>query len=229
MVEYKATIKELPSSERPREKLLKYGSKRLTDSELIGLIIGSGSQKKTAVELAQEILYYFGGLQSLENLSVEEFMKLKGIGPAKAAQLKAVVELSRRIFAVKEGAKKVINSPRDVVALLTPELKFLKQEVFHLVLLDNRNQVIATPCISRGSLTSSIVHPREVFKEAVRRSSAAIILAHNHPSGVAEPSNKDYNITERLIDAGKIIGINVLDHIIIGEEEYTSMKEQGIF
>ena len=227
-IEYRTTIKELPEEERPREKLLKHGAEQLSNSELIALVIGSGSRQRTAVELSQDILTYFDGLKGLINSGVEEIKKLRGIGLAKASQLRAVIELGKRLYTAEKDIKKVIKKPGDIAGMIMPELRFLEQEVFGLVLLDIKNQVIATPRISKGGLSSSIVHPREVFKEAIRRSSAAIILYHNHPSGQPEPSQEDIDITKRLIDAGEVTGINVLDHIIIGDNIYISMKEKGI-
>lgn len=226
--EYRCTIKELPEGDRPREKLLKYGAGQLSNAELIALVISSGTKKRTAVELSQDILSYFDGLKGLINLGVEEIKQIKGIGVAKASQLRAVIELSKRLHSADSDEKKVIKNPTNVVGILMPRLRFLKQEVFGAVLLDTKNQVIATPKISKGGLSSSIVHPREVFKEAIRRSSAAIILYHNHPSGQPEPSQEDIKITNRLIEAGKLIGIEVLDHVVIGDNVYVSMKEKGI-
>lgn len=228
LVEYRCTIKELPEEERPREKLLKYGVESLSNAELLALIISTGNRSRTAVELSQDILNYFGGLRALNNLSIEEITKINGVGIAKAAQLKAVVELSKRLTQLKNRDRTVVKSPENAANLLMPELRFLTQEVFKLILLDVKNQVIAVPQISKGGLSSSIVHPREVFKEAIRRSSAAIILAHNHPSGIPDPSKEDIKITERLIETGRIVGIDVLDHIIIGDGVYISMKEKGI-
>ena len=226
--EYRCTIKELPEDDRPREKLLKYGAEQLSNSELIALVISSGTKKRTAVELSQDILSYFDGLKGLFNLRAEEIKQIKGIGVAKASQLRAVIELSKRLHIANSDVKKVIKNPQNVVGILMPELRFLKHEVFGVVLLDTKNQVISTPRISKGGLSSSIVHPREVFKEAIRRSSAAIILYHNHPSGKPEPSQEDIKITNRLIKAGKLIGIEVLDHVVIGDNVYISMKEKGI-
>ncbi len=222
------TIKELPEEERPREKLLKYGSAYLSNAELLALIIRTGSKERTAVELAQDILHYFGGLKSLIDLSVEEFEKIKGVGPAKGTRINAVIELCKRLYRVSNEESVIINNPEDVANLLMAELRYLKQEIFKLILLDTKNQVISTPVISKGGLTSSIVHPREVFKEAIRRSSSAIILVHNHPSGLPDPSNNDIKITRQLIEAGEIMDIEILDHIIIGDGVYLSMKEKEI-
>ncbi len=226
-VEYRLTIKEMPEDERPREKLIKYGAENLSNAELLALIIRVGNKNRTAVELSQDIYNKFGGLKALNYLTVKQLKEMKGIGTAKAVQIRSVVELSKRIASLNREEKDIIKSPGDVVQLLMPELRYLTQEVFKLILLDIKNQIISIPLISKGGLSSSIVHPREVFKEAIKHSSAAMILAHNHPSGIPEPSRDDINITKKLIDAGKIIGIDILDHIIIGDGIFVSMKEKG--
>jgi DNA repair protein RadC len=227
-LEYRFTIKELPEEERPREKLIKYGAESLTNAELLALIIRIGNRERTAVELAQDILNHYGGIKGLNYSGIADLISIKGVGKAKAVQIMAVLELSKRLAALNSDEKEVIKTPEDVANLVMPELRFFTQEVFKLVLLDIKNQVLALPVISKGGLSSSIVHPREVFKEAIKKSAAAVILVHNHPSGIPEPSKDDIKITRRLIDAGNIIGIDVLDHIIIGDGIYLSMKEKGI-
>ncbi|NLJ84486.1 MAG: DNA repair protein RadC [Halanaerobiaceae bacterium] len=227
-VEYRFTIKEMPVDERPREKLIKYGAESLTDAELLALIIRIGNNKRTAVELSQDIINKFGGLKALNYLSINELIEVKGIGNTKAAQIKAVVELGKRLASLEREEKDIVRTPEDVVQLLMPEMRFLTQEVFKVILLDIKNQVISVPLISKGGLSSSIVHPREVFKEAIKRSAAAMILAHNHPSGIPEPSREDISITKRLLAAGEIMGIDVLDHVIIGDGIYYSMREEGM-
>ncbi|HHU93100.1 MAG TPA: DNA repair protein RadC [Halanaerobiaceae bacterium] len=227
-VDYRFTIKEMPADERPREKLIKYGAERLTDAELLALIIRVGNDRRTAVELSQDLINKFGGLKALNYLSINELKELKGIGDTKAAQIKAVVELGKRLASLEREERDLIRTPGDVVQLLMPELRYLTQEVFKVVLLDIKNQVIAIPLISKGGLSSSIVHPREVFKEAIKRSAAAMILVHNHPSGIPEPSREDINITKKLLEAGEVMGIDVLDHVIIGDGIYVSMRERGL-
>lgn len=227
-VEYRFTIKEMPADERPREKLIKYGAESLTDAELLALIIRIGNDRRTAVELSQDIINKFGGLKALNYLSIDELKEVKGIGNTKAAQIKAVVELGKRLASLEREEKDLVRSPGDVAQLLMPELRYLTQEVFKVVLLDIKNQVISIPLISKGGLSSSIVHPREVFKEAIKRSAAAMILVHNHPSGIPEPSREDIHITKRLLAAGEILGIDVLDHVIIGDGIYVSLREEGM-
>ena len=227
-LEYRFTIKELPENDRPREKLLKHGADSLSNAELLALIIRTGNKTRTAIELSQDILNNFGGLNSLINLSVEEIKEIKGVGLAKGSQIRALIELSKRIFASSDENKVEIKGPRDVSNLMMPRMRYSKQELFQLILLDVKNRVISTPEISKGGLTSSIVHPREVFKEAIRRSSAAIILVHNHPSGIPEPSQEDIKITKRLIECGDIMGIEVLDHVVVGNDQFVSMKERKL-
>ena len=223
------TIKELPAEERPREKLLKKGSRYLSNAELLALVIRTGSRERTAVEMAQDLLNYHGGLEGVVDLSCEELENHKGIGKAKAAQIKAVIELSKRMSALKNEKRDLVNNPIQAAELLAGEMRFLKQEVLRVILLDVKNKVISIPEISRGGLSSSIVHPREVFKEAIRRSSAAMILVHNHPSGDPTPSADDISITKKLIKTGRIIGIKVIDHIIIAGDKYLSFKEKNLF
>lgn len=220
------TIKELPEEQRPREKLLNQGAEALTNEELLALIIRTGGQKETAMDLARRLVACFGGLRSLTDVTCEELMAIKGIGLAKAAQIIAVVELAKRLSV--EGARRPkIRSPRDAAELLMPEMRYLKKEVFKVMLLDTKNQLIAVEKISQGALNSSIVHPREVFKPAIKRSCCSLIVAHNHPSGEVEPSAEDIQVTKRLLDGGKILGIDVLDHLIIGDGRFLSLKEKG--
>lgn len=223
------TIKNIPKDDRPREKLIKHGAQSLTNSELLAIILRVGSKKDTAITLAQKILNSNGkGLRNIAEISAEELLRFHGISNAKAAQVLAVKELSKRISSIKAEEKVKINSPLDVSTLLMEEMRWLKKEHFKIILLDVKNKVIEIVNISVGSLNSSIVHPREVFIEAIKKSSASMILVHNHPSGEIEPSKEDINITKRLAETGKVIGIKILDHIIIGDGVYLSFKEQGI-
>lgn len=223
------TIKDLPQDERPREKMLKYGPKALSNSELLAIIIRTGNKEKTAIEIAQSLLSIDKrGLKFLAELSIEEFTSIKGIGKCKASQILAAFELAKRLSISNGGNKLKITSPRDVTSILMEEMRYLKKEFFKIVLLDTKNQVISIEDISVGSLNSSIVHPREVFNVAIKRSSASIILVHNHPSGDTTPSKEDLNVTKRLVECGNIIGITVLDHLIIGDGEFISLKEKNM-
>jgi DNA repair protein RadC len=220
------TIKQLPPELRPRERLLEAGPSALSDGELLGLIFGIGSREKTAVELAGEVISEASGLLGLYDVSVHELMQVNGIGEAKACKILAAVELGRRIGQVRNPGRPVISSPADVERLLRGRIANLDRENFVVVLL-NKNEVIETSTVSVGTLGASLVHPREVFKPAVRASAASVILAHNHPSGKVEPSREDREVTKRLGEAAEILGIEVMDHVIVGDG-YFSMKEHGM-
>lgn len=221
------TIKQLPPELRPRERLLEAGPSALSDGELLGLLFGTGSREKTAVELAGEVISEAGGLHGLYDVSVHELMRVNGIGEAKACIILAAVELGRRIGQVRNPGRPVISSPADVERLLRGRIANLDRENFVVVLLNTKNEVIETATVSVGTLGASLVHPREVFKPAVRASAASVILAHNHPSGKVEPSREDREVTRRLGEAAGILGIEVLDHVIVGDG-YFSMKEHGM-
>lgn len=229
METYNITIKDLPYDERPRERMLKYGPEVLSNVELLAIIIRTGTKEESALKLAERLLNRAGedGLKFLLDSSVEELSKIKGLGFAKAAELKAAVELGIRI---QKATRKIntVTKPQDVADLLMVEMRYLKKEIFKVVLLNVKNQVISIENISIGNLNSSIVHPREIFNAAIRKYSASIILVHNHPSGDPTPSIEDINVTKRIIEGGKILGINVLDHVIIGDGNYVSMKEKNI-
>lgn len=222
------TIKSLPEDERPREKLIKYGAETLSNVELLAIILKTGSKNASALELSRQLISVNkSGINALIDISVEELIEIKGIGPSKAAGVIAAVELGKRV-SISEKSKHKISSPTDVSNYLMREMGDLKKEYFNIIMLDNKNHIIELHNVSIGSLNSAIVHPREVFKNAVRRSSASIILAHNHPSGNTSPSKEDISITKRLVECGDIMGIKVLDHIIVGKNEYFSFKEQSI-
>ncbi|SCY15932.1 RadC family protein [Alkaliphilus peptidifermentans] len=226
---YKATIKNLPPDERPREKLLAYGPRKLSNAELLAILLAKGSKEQSAISLAEAILSYNKeGMRFLTDCTVEELSSIKGIGLAKSSQLIAAVELGKRIALATKVNNYKIKSPEDVVDLLMEEMRYNKKEHFNILLLNTKNELIAEENISVGSLNASIVHPREVFIRAIKRSSSAIILVHNHPSGDPSPSSEDISITKRLIDAGDILGIKVLDHIIIGDGVFTSLKEKSL-
>jgi DNA repair protein RadC len=221
------TIKQLPPELRPRERLLEAGPSALSDGELLGLLFGIGSREKTAVELAGEVISEAGGLHGLYDVSVHELMQVNGIGEAKACIILAAVELGRRIGQVRNPGRPVVSSPADVERLLRGRIANLDRENFVVLLLNTKNEVIETSTVSVGTLGASLVHPREVFKPAVRASAASVILAHNHPSGKVEPSREDREVTRRLGEAAEILGIEVLDHVIVGDG-YFSMKEHGM-
>jgi len=224
------TVRDLPPSERPRERLIKLGSEALSAQEILALILGRGIKGESVIATSQKLLSRFGNLKGIANASVEELMQISGIGPAKTAQIKAALELSKRLEAdVGEKPKPMLKSPEDVAAVVRSQLKGKKKEHFLVLCLDTRNRLINCKTVSVGSLDTSIVHPREVFKEAVSSSAASVIFVHNHPSGDPEPSKEDVELTKRLTKAGEIIGIDVLDHIIVCDKSYLSLKAKGLF
>jgi DNA repair protein RadC len=224
------TIHDLPASERPRERLQKLGAEALSAQEILALILGRGIAGESVMVTAQRLLGEFGSLKGVAAASLEQLSHVKGIGLAKAAQIKAAFELSSRVEGYSEtGQRPLVKTPDDVAGLVRSRLKDKKKEYFLALLLDTRNRLIKAAEISVGSLDSSIVHPREVFKEAISASAAAVIFVHNHPSGDPEASEDDVNLTKRLAEAGEVVGIEVLDHIIIGDNKYTSLKRDGLF
>ena len=231
-MEYRLRMKDIPVSERPYEKLEKYGPETLSNAELLAIVIRTGSMQETSVALAQRLLLLGedrGGVAFLHDLSVEELRRTKGIGRVKALQIKAVMELSKRVSASLINNNRVtIKSPVEVSTLLMEEMRHLKKEVFKVILLNTKNHIIKYLNVSVGSLNSSIVHPREVFSEAVKVGCSGMLLVHNHPSGDPEPSREDIETTQRLVNAGNILGIKVLDHVVIGDGRYISFKEQGL-
>ena len=226
----KITIKEWPEGERPRERLVKHGAENLSDAQLLAIILRTGDRvdKTSAVDLARILIDKFGNFRELDSASISELQSIKGIGPAKSAQMKAALEIGKRFLRQKTEPKEKIKSVEDVFNYYKPYLRDLKKEVFKVILLDGRNKIIKDVTISEGSLTKSIVHPREVIKEATKESAAALIFVHNHPSGESKPTKDDIEITERLIKACDIVGIRVLDHIIIGANDYYSFADEGL-
>jgi DNA repair protein RadC len=223
------TVHDLPPGERPRERLFKLGSEALSVPEILALILGRGIKGESVMMTSNKLLSRFGNLKGVANASVEELIQMRGIGPAKAAQIKAALELSKRLEAdTGEKPKPVLKSPEDVVAVMRSKLKGKKKEHFWVICLDTRNRLINWKPVSIGSLDTSIVHPREVFKEAVSSSAASVIFVHNHPSGDPEPSKEDVELTKRLVKAGEIVGIDVLDHIIVCDKSYLSLKAKNL-
>lgn len=222
-------VRDIPLEERPRERMLHYGSQHLSNVELLAILLRTGSANESVVVLAQRIMSQLETIQNLYDVTIEELTNIKGIGPAKAIQIKAAIELGIRIAKHAPMERKTIHSPNDVANFVMEDMKYLKQEHFVVLLLDTKNHVMAKETISIGTLNSSLVHPREVFKPAIKKSVSAIILIHNHPSGDPTPSREDIEVTKRLIKAGEILGIDVLDHLVIGENRYFSLKDKGLF
>ncbi len=220
-------IRDVPTGERPRERMLKEGVQVLTNQELIAIILGTGTKEESVLQLAQRILYDFNGLRLLKDCSVDELKKIKGIGDSKAVQLLAALELGSRVHKLQQEDRIIIRSPEDVSRYMMEDMRFLTQEHFVVLYLNTKNHVIHKKTIFIGSLNASIVHPREVFKEAFRHSAASIICLHNHPSGDPAPSREDIEVTKRLVETGKVVGIELLDHIIIGDKKFVSLKEKG--
>lgn len=221
-------IKDWPEHERPRERLLKWGADKLTDAELLAILLRVGGAKDSAIELARRLLLRFGGFRGLDSKSTAELCELNGIGPAKATQIKAALEAGRRAAHAASPEKKKIDSSRDAYDLLRPYLRDLNREVFKVLFLTARNNLIVEKTLFEGSLTESLVNPREIIKESLNQAAASVIFAHNHPSGNASPSAEDKRITSHLTEACKLVGISVLDHIIIGNEAYFSFADEGL-
>ncbi len=220
-------MKDVPRSERPRERLITYGENHLSNQEILAILIGSGTRKESVMELANRLLMHFEGLKLLGDATIEELTAIKGIGTAKGVTMLAAIELGRRIQQYKPEERYTVRSPEDGADYIMEEMRDLKQEHLVVLFLNTKNQIMHRQTIFVGSLNASIVHPREIFREAVKRSSASIICAHNHPSGDPSPSQEDIHVTRRLVEAGKIMGIELLDHLVIGDNSFISLKEKG--
>lgn len=227
MTETKLMIRDYPTDERPRERMVQSGAASLSNQELLAIILRTGTRSESVLQLSNRVLTTFEGFRLLKEASLEEITEINGIGLAKAVQIMAAVEIGRRISNLAFDDRYSIRSPEDGANYVMNDMRFLSQEHFVCLYLNTKNQVLHKQTIFIGSLNASIVHPREVFKEAFRRSAASIICIHNHPSGDPTPSREDIEVTKRLVECGKIIGIDVLDHLIIGEKKYVSLKEKG--
>ena len=221
-------ISEWPEAERPREKLMAGGPSGLSDAELLAILIRTGAGRVTAVDIAKKLLIDYRSLDRLASRSIQELRQFKGLGNAKSISLIAAFELGRRAGSSQNTRKMQISSPVDVARCFQPLMRDLKQEQFRVILLDSANHLLADQIITTGILNSSLVHPREVFRRAIAEPAASIILLHNHPSGNPEPSSEDIQITRQLVEASRIIGIPVHDHIIIALDSFTSFAERGL-
>lgn len=225
-------IKDLPISERPYERLEKYGPEMLSEAELLAIIIKNGTKEKTAIEIAQEVLrcdYENKGVSFLRNFSLEQITSIKGIGKVKAIQLKALGEIATRLSCKNVSEKKKVVSPEDASSVVMAEMKDLKYEMIKIILLDNKNHVLRTVTIGIGALNSVSIDAKELFREPLKSSAAKIILVHNHPSGSITPSPSDIKFTKEMDKVANILGIEIIDHIIIGGNKFCSLKRLNLF
>lgn len=220
-------IRSLPEEDRPRERVLTGDLEERSTSEILAAILGTGGAGRSVLQLAHELLARFGGLKELAQAGVDALLEVPGIGPAQAARLVAACEVGRRLVRSRAAVRVQIRSPEDVAGLLMEPMRSLDREQFRVVLLDSKNRVLRAVTVAVGTLNASLVHPREVFKPGIQKSAAALILVHNHPTGIASPSEEDIRLTRRIVQAGRILGIEVLDHVIIGDGTYESLKETG--
>jgi len=220
-------IAQWPEAERPRERLLAHGATALTDAQLLAILLRVGLRRSSAVDVGMDILHRLGGIGGLAQCGLEELCAVPGVGEAKAAQLKAALELGKRALALPLSKGTRISSSRDLFNHFHSSLRDMRREIFKVVLLDAKHAILREATVSEGSLTLSIVHPREVFSLAVKESAAAVIFLHNHPSGDPTPSHEDRLLTARLVSAGEVLGIRVLDHLVIGDGRYVSFADEG--
>ncbi|WP_420643796.1 RadC family protein [Candidatus Leptofilum sp.] len=225
---YSLMMRDLAEHDRPRERLLKVGERAVSTAELLAIILRSGVPGENVLRLAERLLNTFKDLSGLARASIAELTEVKGVGPAKAVEIKAALEIGRRLLTIAPQEKPRITSPADAANLLMSEMSFLEKEHLRLVLLDTRNRVLATPTIYIGSLNTSVIRAGELFRAAIKENAAAFIVAHNHPSGDPSPSPEDVAVTRQLVQAGSLLNIDVLDHIVIGHNRFVSMKERGL-
>ncbi|MFD1955369.1 DNA repair protein RadC [Paenibacillus thailandensis] len=221
------TLRDVPHDERPRERMMRYGAEALSHSELIAILLRTGTKRESAVHLASRILKEAGSLHNLVDMSLNELVAIRGIGPAKAVQLRAGIELGRRVSRSGSGKPVTVRKPQDAADCVMEDLRLLKKEHFVCLFLNTKNHIIARETLSIGTLNASLVHPREVFRAAIKHNSASLICVHNHPSGDPTPSAEDIGLTKRLMEAGELVGIEVLDHLVIGDGRFVSLKEHG--
>lgn len=225
---YRLTIKEMPADERPQEKLKLRGPASLSNGELLGILLRTGLPGETAVDVAQRLLVTYGGLLGLSRADYGALCKERGLGEVKAAKLLASVELARRLAIEKPDERVRINSPEDVVVLISSEMAALDQEELRVVLLNTKNEVLRVVTVYRGSVNAAQIRVAEVFKEAVRHNAPSLVIAHNHPSGDPTPSSDDVAVTRELVQAGRLLDIEVLDHLVIGDGRHVSLRRKGL-
>ena len=223
-------VRDLPADERPRERLLAEGAASLSNTELLAVLLRTGVKDDSVLRVAEKVLalYKERGLAAITQMSAKELSSIKGVGMAKAATILAAVELGRRLALKAAEARTVVHGPADAASYVMPRFRFERREHFAVLLLNAKNHILALKTISVGTLTSSVVHPREVFQAAIEQSAASVILVHNHPSGDPAPSGEDLAVTRRMVEAGEIMDIPVLDHVIVGYDKFISLKEEGM-
>ncbi len=226
--EYYPTIKELPEGERPRERLLHYGPAAVSTAELLAIILRVGSTDENVIMLAHRLLTRFGGLAGLVQAPIEELVTVKGIGPAKAIELKAALEVGKRLIVAAPHERPTVKSPADAANLLMLDMAPLEQEHLRTMIMDSKNHVLKIHTVYVGSVNTAVVRVGELFREAIRMNAAAVIVAHNHPSGDPTPSPEDVHVTRQIVEAGKILSVDVLDHLVIGQQRWVSLKERGL-
>lgn len=219
-------IKEMPSETRPRERMLAKGAKALSNEELLAILLRTGRKNLSVIELSKNVLYHLESLEDLKRLSVEELLLIKGIKVAKATTICAAIELGKRLERTKPAIRQSIRTARDVYDLLAGDIAHYEQEHFICLYLNTKSQLIKKEIIFKGTINQTLIHPREIFRQAIRLSAAAMLFVHNHPTGDSAPSRADLKATETLIESGTMMGIDVVDHIIIGKSEYYSIKER---
>jgi DNA repair protein RadC len=227
-VQYHATVRELPSDERPRERLERYGAATLQNAELLAIILRVGTPLENVIELSTRLLVQYHGLGGLLAADLSALCAERGLGPAKATTLKAALELGRRLMVLEPGQRPQITSPADIAALLMLEMAYLAQEQLRVLCLDTKHHVVAQHIVYQGTVNSSVIRAAEVYRPAVSRTCPAIVVVHNHPSGDPAPSPEDIRTTEQLRKAGEVLDIELLDHIVIGQQRYISLKERGL-
>jgi DNA repair protein RadC len=220
-------VKSLPAGDRPRERLVRWGPERLTSIELLSILLRHGNGRSSSMALAHRLLERFGGPAGVARAGLDELVQVRGVGPVKACEIRACVELGRRMRECRPREREVIRGPEDVAGLLMDEMRGLDREHFRAIYLNTKNRVLRIETISIGSLNASIIHPREILKPAIGASAAGIILVHNHPTGIPTPSTEDVEFTRRFAACGEILGIELLDHVIIGDGRFVSLKERG--
>ena len=227
-IQYAPMMRDMLDSEKPRERLLRVGERAVSTAELLAIIFRTGGAGESVVRLSERLLAHFGGLPGLAKASIAELQTVKGIGPVKAIETKAALEIGRRLIASSPEQKPQVTCPADAANLLMTEMALLEQEHLRLVLLDTRNRVLASPTVYIGSLNTSVIRVGELFRFALKENAAAMIVVHNHPSGDPSPSPEDVQVTRQIVNGGNLLDIEVLDHLIIGRQRYVSLKERGL-